>query len=46
MKVLVAPDSFKGSLTALEAAESIKKGIKSFDPEIEVDLLPLADGGG
>ncbi|MCC3145622.1 glycerate kinase [Halanaerobium sp. Z-7514] len=45
MKVLVAPDSFKGSLTALEAAENIKKGIKNFDSEIEVDLLPLADGG-
>ena len=45
MKVLVAPDSFKGSLTALEAAESIKKGIKKFDAQIEVDLLPLADGG-
>ena len=30
MKVLVAPDSFKGSLTALGAAENIKKGIISF----------------
>ena len=45
MKILVAPDSFKGSLTAMEAAESIKKGILRADPKIEVDLLPMADGG-
>ncbi|MFP4020092.1 MAG: glycerate kinase [Halanaerobium sp.] len=45
MKILVAPDSFKGSLTALEAAESIKKGILRADPKVEVDLLPMADGG-
>ena len=45
MKILVAPDSFKGSLTALEVAESIKKGIKNYKSNIKVDLLPLADGG-
>ncbi len=45
MKILVAPDSFKGSLTALEVAISIKNGIKSFSKEIEVEILPLADGG-
>ena len=45
MKILVAPDSFKGSLTAMEAAESIGRGIQKADPEIEVDLLPMADGG-
>lgn len=45
MKILVAPDSFKGSLTALEAAENIKRGIIKADPKIEVDLLPMADGG-
>ncbi len=45
MKILVAPDSFKGSLTAIEVAESIKKGIKNYKSNIKVDLLPLADGG-
>src|SRR6056297_346690 len=45
MNILAAPDSFKGSLTALEAAENIKKGIKKFDKNINVDLLPMADGG-
>jgi glycerate kinase len=45
MKILVAPDSFKGSLTAMEAAENIKTGINNFDSKINVDLLPMADGG-
>ena len=45
MKILVAPDSFKGSLTAMEAAEHIKVGIYRADAEIDVDLLPMADGG-
>ena len=45
MKILVAPDSFKGSLTAMEAAESIGRGINKADSEIDVDLLPMADGG-
>lgn len=45
MKILVAPDSFKGSLSALEVSENIKKGIKNYDPETEVELLPMADGG-
>jgi len=45
LKVLIAPDSFKGSLTAYEVAKSIEKGIKKYKQEIEVKLLPLADGG-
>ncbi|TDO83366.1 glycerate kinase [Halanaerobium saccharolyticum] len=45
MKILVAPDSFKGSLTAMETAENIGNGIHRADSEIEVDLLPMADGG-
>ena len=45
MKILIAPDSFKGSLTALEVSESIKKGIKNVSEEIKVKLLPMADGG-
>ncbi|MGM0549216.1 MAG: glycerate kinase [Bacillota bacterium] len=45
MNILVAPDSFKGSLTALEVAENIEKGIKKAAPKAKVELLPLADGG-
>jgi glycerate kinase len=45
LKILVAPDSFKGSLTAMEVSENIKRGILNFDSEIDVDLLPMADGG-
>ena len=45
MKVLIAPDSFKGSLTAYDVAKAIAQGIKKYKQEIEVKLLPLADGG-
>lgn len=44
MKVVVAIDSFKGSLTSLEAAESIKKGIENAC-KAEVTISPIADGG-
>ncbi|WP_252501744.1 glycerate kinase [Sporosarcina sp. Marseille-Q4943] len=45
MKVIVAPDSFKGSLTAIEAAEAMAAGIRDVDPDIQTVLLPAADGG-
>ena len=45
MKVLVAPDKFKGSLTALEAAQAIERGIRRAVPNARVILCPLADGG-
>lgn len=45
MKVVVAPDSFKGSLTAIEAANMIKQGITEIIPEAEIMLKPMADGG-
>src|SRR6056297_353248 len=45
MKILVAPDSFKGSLTAMEVSENIKNGIHNYDSKIDIDLLPMADGG-
>ena len=35
MRVILAPDSFKGSLTAIEAAEAMAKGIHDVDPEIK-----------
>ena len=45
MKIVVAPDSFKGSLSASEAAEAIGAGIRQACPDAEIVLLPLADGG-
>ncbi len=45
MKVLVATDKFKGSLSAYEACQAIKEGILQFDSSVDVQLLPLADGG-
>ena len=45
MKVIVAPDSFKGSLTAVQAAQAMAAGIRDADPSIETVLLPAADGG-
>ena len=45
MKILLAPDSFKDSLTAKEVCESIEKGIKNYRNDIIVNSLPMADGG-
>lgn len=45
MKVVVAIDSLKGSLSSLEAGEAIKEGIQNAIPEAEVCVRPLADGG-
>lgn len=45
MKVLLAPDSFKGSLSAQAATQALARGIKRADPSIDVDLIPVADGG-
>lgn len=45
LKVLVAPDSFKGSLSAFDAAEAIARGLRQGWPELDITLLPVADGG-
>jgi glycerate kinase len=45
MKVIVAPDSFKGTLTATEVCEIIAQVCRGFFPEAAVISLPLADGG-
>ncbi len=45
MKFVIAPDSFKGSLSSVEVADAIECGIKAAMPESEVVKLPLADGG-
>lgn len=44
-RVLVAPDKFKGSLTGLEAAQLIARGINKADSHAEVSAHPVADGG-
>jgi glycerate 2-kinase len=45
MRVLVAPDKFKGSLTTFEACEAIKEGLLQADEKIVTLLFPMADGG-
>ena len=45
MRVLVAPDSFGGTLTAAEAAAAIAAGWRSVDPRAQLSTAPLSDGG-
>ena len=45
MKILIAPDSFKESLTSIEVADYLKEGFKKADKNFEITKLPLADGG-
>lgn len=45
MKIVIAPDSFKESLSSLEAAVSIEKGFKAVLPDAEYIKIPVADGG-
>jgi glycerate kinase len=47
MRIVVCPDSFKGSLTSVEAADAIVRGIRigAGDDSVEVISIPLADGG-
>ena len=45
MRVLVAPDKFAGTLTAVEAADAIAAGWRRQAPDDELDLLPMSDGG-
>lgn len=45
MKVLIVPDSFKGTLTAQEVCDCIEKGILQSDKTAQITSLPFADGG-
>jgi glycerate kinase len=45
VKILIAPDSFKESLSAVEVAECIEQGIKNYRSDIDCIKIPLADGG-
>ena len=45
MRVVIAPDSFKGSLTSVQVATALAAGWRAARPEDDVQLAPLADGG-
>ena len=45
MKVVIAIDSFKGSLSSLQAGTAAATGIYRVDPKVETVVRPLADGG-
>src|SRR5205085_1899074 len=45
MRILVAPDKFKGALSAPEVADSIAAGLREVLPDAKIDVAPMADGG-
>ena len=45
MKIIVAPDKFKGSLTSMQACECIRDGILQADKNADIKIFPMADGG-
>ena len=45
MNILLCPDKFKGSLTAMEACEAMERGVRRVFPEANVRSVPIADGG-
>ena len=45
MKILIAPDKFKGTLTAAEAVTAIANGWRQARPNDDIDALPITDGG-
>ena len=45
MKIIIAPQSFKGSLSALEVSNIIAQSVKKNFPDSEIITIPIADGG-
>jgi glycerate kinase len=45
LRFLIAPDKFKGSLTAVQAAQAIRRGVRRVFPDASCTLLPMTDGG-
>jgi glycerate 2-kinase len=45
MRILIAPQALKGSLTAAEAGQAIAGGVRSVFPAAEIEIVPIADGG-
>src|SRR5258708_11825787 len=45
MRILIAPDKFKGTLSAREVGEAIAAGLRDILPDAKIDIMPMADGG-
>src|SRR6266576_2594234 len=45
MRILIAPDKFKDSLSEREVAENIAAGLREVLPDAKIDIVPVADGG-
>ena len=45
VRILIAPDKFKGALNARDAAQNIAKGLLDVMPDAQIELVPMADGG-
>ena len=45
MRILIAPDKFKGALSAGDVAQAIATGLRDVLPEAKIDFVPMADGG-
>jgi len=45
MRIVVAPNAYKGSLSAAEAAQAMAEAVRQVFPSAEIDLVPIADGG-
>ena len=45
MKITIAMDSFKGSLSSIDAGKAVEAGIRRVYPHAEIFIRPLADGG-
>jgi glycerate 2-kinase len=45
MRILIAPDKFKGALSAHEVADSIAAGLREILPDAKIQIVPMADGG-
>ncbi len=45
MNIVIAPDKFKDSLTGLQVGEAFERGVRRFNPQMEIRILPMADGG-
>ncbi|MDP4158354.1 MAG: glycerate kinase [Bacillota bacterium] len=45
MRIVIAPDSFKGCLKAVDVAQAMRRGVQQIYPESVIDMIPMADGG-
>src|SRR5690349_5183425 len=45
MRILIAPDKFKGALNARDVAQNIAKGLLDLVPDAQIEIVPMADGG-